>query len=98
MRDLAIVLIWGIFLTEDLHYLFMVLTMKQTAHGLVPEDIAVQLGEEVLELWVLPPTFNAFFQAHLENMSLSPLGLQAAHNFDMAYLLGQKPEGIFLVK
>ena len=69
-----------------LNYLFMVLTMKQTAHGLVPEDIAVQLGEEVMEPWVLPPTASACFQAHLENMSLTPLGLQAAQDFYVAHL------------
>ena len=51
-----------------LNYLFMVLTMKQTAHGLVPEDIAATLGEEALEPWVLPPTVNEFFITHLENI------------------------------
>ena len=29
-----------------LNYLFMVLTMKQTAHGLVPEDIAATLSHQ----------------------------------------------------
>ena len=43
-----------------LNYLFMVLTMKQTAHGLVPEDIAATFFHNSL---------GVYFITHLENIS-----------------------------
>ena len=58
-----------------LNYLFMVLTMKQTAHGLVPEDIAVQLGEEVIEPWVLPPDCERIFPSSLGKYELDTTGV-----------------------
>ena len=72
--------------TVLLNYLFMVLTMKQTAHGLVPEDVAATLGEDVLEPWVLPPTVNEFFITHLDNICLTQQGLQGALDFYTAHL------------
>ena len=38
-----------VFETILLNYGFMILTMKQKAQGLVPEDVAANLGEEAMD-------------------------------------------------
>ena len=44
----------------SLNYVFMIFTMKQTARGLLPEDVAANLGEEAMDPWVLPHLYLDF--------------------------------------
>ena len=63
-----------------MNYLVMILTMKQTAHGLLPEDVQMN-STNPDDAWCLPDELQDFFAEHLDRLPMTEAGFQYAHEY-----------------